>query len=80
MGQNLFTVQLIEGTSSRPLASELDIFTSGVSVVVVEPLLYFLEHMKMIRGIHTYMVQTVPCLHPSYQRMCLVVAVGIADP
>ena len=44
MGQDVFTVQLIEGTSSRPLVSEPDVFMSGLSVVVVKPLVYFLVH------------------------------------
>jgi len=61
MGQNLFTVHLIEGASSRPLASELDVFTPRLSVVVVKPLLYFLDHMRVISAIHTNVAHKVPC-------------------
>src|ERR1700733_10094485 len=61
MGQNLFTVHLIEGASSRPLASELDVFTPRLSVVVVKPLLYFLDHMRVISAIHNNVAHKVPC-------------------
>ena len=39
---SFISIELMKGIPSRPLASELDVFTPRVAVVVIEPFLDFL--------------------------------------
>lgn len=40
--RHFISIELMKGIPSRPLASELDVFTPRVAVVVIEPFLDFL--------------------------------------
>ena len=40
--RHLISIELMEGVPSRPFAGKLDVFTPGVTIVIIEPLLNFL--------------------------------------